>query len=98
MKKHKEAVTDGSDLTHDGHLRFVEIVGLPVEEVDDIAILWDYVVGLVADVEGFCPRSTGFAVANDGGEEGIGALTLYIDQVGKCQWDRLHWPVATAVL
>ena len=41
MKKHREVITDGSDLSHDGYFRLVERAELPVEEVDDIARLWD---------------------------------------------------------
>ena len=34
-------MTDGSDLSHDGYFRLVERAEQPVEEVDNIARLWD---------------------------------------------------------
>ena len=90
-------------MTHDGYLlRFVERAELPVEEVDDtIRFRDDKCVRcrLSGRCGGVLPaKEGGLAVLDIGGEEGIGALILYIGQVGKCEWAGLGRPVTTAIL
>ena len=71
----------------------------------------DYIVGLSATRPckgiGICTRPqqtrlfSSYTAARkflSGCEEGIGVLTLSMDQVGKSEWTGPHWPVAAAVL